>query len=242
MNSVYTAWWQGFDKAPKIIRMCHSSLLHAADACSAQVISITDKNLDDYIDWPGKIVDKYRKGIIPAAHYSDLLRFSLLRNHGGIWSDASMYFNKPLQQDWFEKELFTFAREAPDSKRITNRWLMSFIGGQRNFPLFGLLTDFWIDYWMHEDDLIAYLITDNIMYLGYNTNKSIHEAFNKCPRMTLPVDYFERRLGTIFSSDTREKLEKNDGCFKLTYKQDFPEAIHGNLTLYGHLLKEQGIE
>ncbi|WP_162882274.1 capsular polysaccharide synthesis protein [Bifidobacterium adolescentis] len=235
MKVIYTAWWQGFDNAPDAIRICHQSLVNAIKELDIELVPITYKNLDDYTDLPGYIVDKYRSGIITSTNFSDILRFSLLSSNGGLWADASMYFYKPLNLNLFKKDFFTMKRCEVKNEEITSRWLVSFIGGNKHFPLFDLMNDFWLDYWKHEEELIAYLLVDNIMYLGYKKNKVIREAFDACDTFHYPVDYFQNRLNNVYDEKMENKLACGDDFFKLTYKKNFLMENNGKPTLWNAL-------
>lgn len=239
MNTIYTAWWQGFDRAPEIIQTCHRSLLKAVNQGGTEVISITSRNIDDYCEFPGYIIDKYHKGIISAAHFSDLLRFSLLSRNGGLWADASMYFYSPVNLKIFNRNFFTMRRKETKENEITNRWTMSLIGGVEHFPLFDLLYDFWLDYWKREDALIAYLLTDNIMYIGYQINQEIHEAFDLCPISHHSIDFFQNRLNNAYGDSLENELKVSDGFFKLTYKKNLLLYDNKGFPTFWNVLRER---
>ena len=43
------------------------------------------------MELPGYIVEKWGKGQIPAALFSDLLRLQLLIKYGGMWIDSTVF-------------------------------------------------------------------------------------------------------------------------------------------------------
>lgn len=239
MGNVYTAWWQGFENAPDSIKVCHRSLIKALQKTDVKLVSITSENLNNYCDLPGYIFDKYKSGLISATNFSDILRFSLLSNNGGLWIDASMYFYNSLNPDILKRDFFTMKRCEERQNEITSRWLVSFIGGKKHFPLFDLMNDFWLEYWKHEEELISYLLVDNVMYLGYQRNKEIRDAFDMCETFYYPVDYFQNRLNDMYDKRLKEELENGDDFFKLTYKKDlFLYDRNGNPTLWNSLRKK----
>ena len=42
------------------------------------IVILTNENINDYVQLPDYIVEKYDKGIIPKAHFSDAIRNELL--------------------------------------------------------------------------------------------------------------------------------------------------------------------
>ena len=54
---------------------------------------------------------------ITAASYSDITRIMLLKEYGGVWADASVFCNRPLD-DWLQEcsgeGFFAFDRPGPD--------------------------------------------------------------------------------------------------------------------------------
>ena len=87
-TKVWVCWLQGYDKAPHIVKRCIDSIRQHSRGLDTVVIDNT--NIHDYITIPRHISEKYEKGIIPNAHYSDYIRVSLLALHGGIWIDSTV--------------------------------------------------------------------------------------------------------------------------------------------------------
>jgi hypothetical protein len=68
------------------IRQNPSWTVHVLDATS--VIDALGSDELSYDAWPG----------ISIQHFSDLIRLALLKKHGGVWADASMYCVTPLDR------------------------------------------------------------------------------------------------------------------------------------------------
>ncbi len=94
-TSSATIWWcwlQGKDEAPQIVKACYASLVHDEwlTAHGYEVKIIDNGNWREYVELPGYIVEKWEKGRIPAAMFSDLLRVELLIRYGGTWIDSTV--------------------------------------------------------------------------------------------------------------------------------------------------------
>lgn len=54
-----------------------------------RIVDLT--NYHNWVQLPQYVEEKFRKGLIPPALFSDLLRLALLKQYGGVWMDASVY-------------------------------------------------------------------------------------------------------------------------------------------------------
>ncbi len=85
---IWFCWLQGLEQAPPIVKACYNSLRrHLTDR---EIKVIDNENWKEYVDLPDYIVEKWKKGRIPAALFSDLLRLELLIKYGGTWIDSTV--------------------------------------------------------------------------------------------------------------------------------------------------------
>ena len=103
---VWVCWLQGIDKAPKIVRDCFASI--QCWLSDWDITVITADNYAQYADIPNYIVDKWRQGTICDAHFSDILRLSLLVRHGGLWLDATTFLSGPLPEYILNSAFFVY--------------------------------------------------------------------------------------------------------------------------------------
>lgn len=239
MDNIFTFWWQGFENAPDIVKVCQNSLLRMQDPNLQKLHVLDQSNVFDYVEIPGYIMDKHKAGIISTTHLSDIIRSMLLRNYGGLWTDATIYFTRPLNHNMiFEQDFFTLKNPSAMRNDITSLWECFLIAGKCDFPLFDFLIEFWLDYWKKENHLITYLLTDHIFYVAYNENARVREAIDNCPSFTYKLDYFEKQLNSKFDNAILEAM-KNEPFIKMSYK--FPLRVRteeGCLTYYGKLLED----
>lgn len=64
-------------------------------------------NYHEYVTLPDYVVEKQKKGNISLTHFSDVLRFTLVYEYGGIWFDATIYQNGALYACIKDYEFFT---------------------------------------------------------------------------------------------------------------------------------------
>ncbi|WP_222864769.1 capsular polysaccharide synthesis protein, partial [Serratia marcescens] len=96
---VWVCWFQGIEQAPALVKRCIDSI--EKNVGDAKVVVLNDDNIKDFITLPDYIIEKYQKGMITKAHYSDIVRCSLLSKYGGIWMDATVYLTKTVPQHLF---------------------------------------------------------------------------------------------------------------------------------------------
>ena len=92
---VWSCWLQGRIRAPWLVEQCLRSWEERNPGWDVRCLD--QSSLARYIDVP----DLSTKQITPTS-YSDIVRILLLRTHGGVWTDATVYCNRPLD-DWLEE-------------------------------------------------------------------------------------------------------------------------------------------
>ncbi|MCR4652993.1 MAG: capsular polysaccharide synthesis protein [Eubacterium sp.] len=85
---IWFLWLQGMENAPLLVRRCYESLQQ--QFTDYRIIVLTKENLREYAQLPDFIEEKYSKGIISHAHYSDLIRLEVLIRNGGTWMDSTV--------------------------------------------------------------------------------------------------------------------------------------------------------
>ena len=113
-DKVWFCWMQGLDSAPKVVNVCYHSL--KKNLKGKEIIVITNENIHDYVTFPDFIEEKFKKGIIPMAHYTDMLRLELLIRYGGTWIDATVYCSDNLYpEELLDCDLFVFQQLRKNS-------------------------------------------------------------------------------------------------------------------------------
>lgn len=236
---IYQLWWQGMENAPDIVKVCHESLLRNYDSETQDIIVLDQYNIFDYITLPDYLMKKFGEGKITITHLSDIIRSMLLMQTGGLWADATMFFTKPIGKELFCKDFFTLKNPVAYPTDITSKWECFFIAGQPDFPLFSLLTDFWLEYWKKEDQLITYLLIDHLFYIAYMENRRVRQAIDMCPSFFYRIDYFQRMLNQKYDSEKYLEIIKNESYIKMSYKFPLKKKIDEiSDTYYGHLIAE----
>lgn len=108
-KNIWIYWNKGFEDASDVVKDCLRSWKYYNPLF--KVNELTDNNLNDFLD------NIERPKTIQA--WSDVLRINILKKHGGLWVDATVLCNKPLEE-WIEphieKGFFAFSDPQPGYK------------------------------------------------------------------------------------------------------------------------------
>jgi hypothetical protein len=103
--------WQFWDNpsgrtTPAIVKASIESVEEFKGSFEHKVLN--NYTIENYSDLPGYILDKFNKKQMDYAHFSDLLRLNLLKNHGGIWMDATDYMTNFVPEHVVRQDFFVF--------------------------------------------------------------------------------------------------------------------------------------
>lgn len=125
---VWSLWLQGEENAPFIVKHCIASWRR--ENPDWKVIVLDKSTIYDYIsiDMPREKFDS-----MSPVEQSDLIRLLLLEKFGGVWTDATVYCMKALNEwiyEYVKAGFFVFDRPGPD--RLISNWL---IASNKNNPI-----------------------------------------------------------------------------------------------------------
>ena len=92
---IWTYWDSGIENAPPVIKPCIDSWKRLNPTWSVTVLNQESVKLLLPELWES-LLNKY---ILPSTQQTDFIRLLLLQKYGGVWIDATVYCQKPLD-DW----------------------------------------------------------------------------------------------------------------------------------------------
>lgn len=120
---IWMLWLQGWECAPRVATTSRSRF--EAMNPGWDVIALDGENFADHLDSAAQWIRPLFNTIPPAA-FSDLLRAELLRQHGGVWADATLIPLRPLDE-WLPvvggAGFFAFRNPGPD--RALSTWFLA---------------------------------------------------------------------------------------------------------------------
>ena len=100
LRKVYLLWLQGWHKAPWLQRQVFDSWKINNPKWDIELIDFF--NLENYVNDIDYIYDT-SKLLTPQAK-SDIIRLSILKNHGGVWADSTLLCMQPLEE-WINEAI-----------------------------------------------------------------------------------------------------------------------------------------
>jgi hypothetical protein len=231
MNKViWICWFQGWKKAPYLVRKCIISWEKRNTGW--QICRLDKHNLHHYIDIP----DLSTKEISHAA-FSDIVRILLLKRYGGVWVDATLYCNKPLD-DWLltnlDQGFFAFANPGPG--RPIASW---FIASHKNNYIVERWHNKTLCYWLQRNSTSDYFWFHHLFKDLLSNDKIFRNAFAKVPKISADGPHAIQRVG-IFETDKQiinNQIDWQTMVFKLTHR--FDESLYRPDILLWKLLESE---
>ena len=236
---IWMFWWQGVEAMPPIVKKCYDlAVLHAPK--DHPVVLLTEQNYSQYAHIPEYILEKVKLGIITLTHFSDILRMSLLYEHGGLWMDATLYAAGTIPKSLFEQDFFSVRTPKEGDWVSWCLWTGFFIGGVKKHPLFGFVRQLFFDYWKEHNELLDYFLIDLAIVMAYDNIPQIRESVDKGVWRTDKLFVPQNNIDKFIDVNCYHKILKEWTFFKMTYRDYFGKLIaekqHGQYTWYGYML------
>lgn len=206
---IWWCWLQGEENAPALCKACLASLKrHFPDK---KINIVTYGNMADYVALPEHIIRKHRRGIITHAHFSDILRISLLAKHGGVWIDSTVFCTgRPVYM--FERPLFVYQNENDEAITISN-WLIS---AERMNPIILMTQKLLFDYWENHNYSIHYYLFHMLFHMAA---ECYEKEWRKVPFFSnRPPHVLQAELLYRYTDGRYKEITQMSDMHKLTYK------------------------
>lgn len=181
---VFILWLQGWENAPWLSKQVAESWEMNNPDWKINYIDL--ENLKDYVNDIDYIYDT-NKSITPQAK-SDIIRLSLLKNHGGIWADATMLCMQPLEHwvhEAVEKSGMWMYRGGGYKGRIAKSWGWAswFIVAKKNNEIINKWKECCDDYWSKNNKALEYFWMDRLLHGIFIHNIDIKQKWLCTPAL-----------------------------------------------------------
>ena len=237
-SNIWVFWWQGEENLPHPVNLCLQSIQQHAGR--HPVVIISESNYTEYVDIPDYMTKKVKDGIITLAAFSDILRFELLYKYGGIWLDSTFYLTDSINSEVYNYSFYSISNTHGRKWVVTKDiWSISFLAMTSKHPIAEYMCEAFRVYWKQEDTIIAYLLVDCFMAIGYEDIPVFKEIINAIPENNTGV--FDL-LGPIrnhkCSKEEFDTLMGDTYVHKLTYKEKYLSENDNEKTFFGRLVEE----
>ncbi len=177
-KTIWTLWLQGRSHAPGLVERCIASWERENPSWEVRCLDARTVGrfvkVDDVVD--------LRRSAVTAASLSDIIRLLLLHEYGGVWADATLYCNSPLDQ-WLDPFLgggfFAFGNPGPDRKLAT--W---FIASEESTDLCAMWTDSMVRYWRGRTQTDDYFWLHHLFGDRYDTDPIMRSLWDSVPSVS----------------------------------------------------------
>lgn len=232
---IWVFWWQGLDSMPKIVRACYESICFHSNG--HKVVLVTKENFRDYTNIDENILNLLENNKISLTAFSDVLRFNLLYNNGGLWMDSTLYVTEDIPDYCFDK-MFTVGIDDRKYHDSVNGSYSIFLFGGFNNKVINFIDEFYKIYFKNNDKVNYYFTTDVALNYCYKNNIDGFRdyvdnfSFNSEP-------YLNSLIKIINDNFSDKKMNEIKGRFyKLSYKVKFDENKD---SFYNHLVKNKNV-
>ena len=216
-NKVWVCWLQGMENAPELVKRCYESIMQ--NLTDREIILITSENMDQYVQFPQYIIDKWKSGVITNTHRTDLLRLELLIRYGGMWLDATVFCSeerKNIPDYFFESDLFFYQSLKPGrdgNATYISSWLMS---AKTNNKVLLATRELCYEYWKRENQMLDYFLLHDFFSIVLDRYT---EEWNKVvPRDNATPHVLLLRLFDQYDEKIWKAIKKQTPFHKLSYK------------------------
>lgn len=222
---IWTMWQQGEEKMPETVRASMKTIKNFAKRNGCEFHMLTDENLHKYVNVPNDITEKYKRRELKAAHYSDIVRFSLLYQYGGIWMDATLFVSPYATLEMFEGEFFSLKHPPLCDSNIERtvgefKWSGFLLAGNKYKTYFKHICELYIYFVRKYPVFIHYLMMDYFILSEYELNDEFKALVDELPVLA-PAErvwFLRDNANEIFHKHEWEEVLKTTPIMKTTYK------------------------
>lgn len=239
-NNVFVFWWDGFDKSPALVQRCFDSVLEAYKDCN--IIKISKNNYLDYTDIHPTILRDYNAGKISVQTFSDILRFNLLKNNGGIWIDATIYFEKPynllngLSNKSVESVAFSTSANFLQYKGEVCSWSGYFFASRKNSILVQAMDTIFREYYLKYHTYSIYFFIDAALMIC-KINHIDNDALGSIQKNNADMMLLAKLLNATYTPVYRKHIAKIPQKLSWNYKDNGRKD-----SVYSVILNDNGDE
>ena len=241
---IWFCWFQGLENAPEVVKCCYQSIKENINNKKQEIHLITLDNIKDYVQIPKHIQEKFEKGIISMALYSDFLRIALISTYGGFWIDSTVLVTSNIEKICSNYEFYTKHSDMAElhfgNYLVQGRFAIHLLKADNDNFLVNFLYDALSYYHKKFNAPVDYYLTNMLVDIAYQEFNCVRDLLDNLPINDRGLEArLNQDLNKEFNSVWYEIYEKNMPFQKLSYKnQKFIKKIRDKETFYGYIVKK----
>lgn len=181
-KNIFVFWWDGFDCAPEIVKKCLGSI--EENHTDFNIIKIDKNNYEEHTDIHEELIVGFKSGKISIQTFSDILRFNLLKNNGGIWIDSTIFFTckfdliEGLKTNSINTLAFNSSKNFLQYKNCVCSWSGYYFASRKNSVFTCVMNDIFEFYYLEYKSYPIYFFIDAALMIC-KVNKIDNDALSK---------------------------------------------------------------
>ncbi len=214
-NVIWQYWHQGKQNAPFLIQKCFESVEKFEN--DKKIIVLSFDTIKDYVDLPQKYYDLVKKGKMPLALFSDILRLYLLEKYGGCWIDSTIFLTDKIPNDIMESDFFVFQKDKKTDV-MEDKMSCFFIRAKKGCKHIKALKNILENYWMENNFVINYFMFEHISSI-ISYADILKKEWDKMPYYDAETTgILQKIIHQKFNQNTFEEIKNKTPIHKLSYK------------------------
>ena len=228
-NKIWTMWLQGLENAPKIVQHCIASI---QKRYRDDLIILTSDNFSHYVDIPDFVIEKNKKGIITNTHFSDIVRFSLIKKYGGMWLDSTIFLLDDIPD--YMRFADVFFHNGVNEKIIAS---INVMAAKPYHPIIIKTINLMMAFWENENHMPSYGIHMILLTMAIHSSPETESLWNAMPYIySINKQILWRKLFDPYNATDFEIMKQLSVFQKLSWKA-LQEKYEIKGTFYDRLVK-----
>lgn len=225
---IWVFWGQGEDQMPALVKACYNKMIEN----NPNIQFIDMNNVRDFVKIPQTVYDKLEKKKISYTNFSDILRNTLLAQHGGVWIDSTVWFPHKMPEMVKQCEFF-----SPHDVASGTMFVGYALGSNKiNSTTFCFTRDILTTVCLKEKIWPDYLLMGYLFDFAYKHIPATRTAINATPENNNRRYMLFALMNKPYDENTYTELTKDNFIFKLSYKAHYKLECDGKQTYYAKLI------
>ena len=226
---IWVFWGQGKDKMPALVKACYNKMIQN----NPNVQFIDMGNVRSFVNIPEIVYEKLNRKEISYTNFSDILRNSLLAQHGGVWIDSTVWFPHKMPNIIQECTIFSPHNVESDTT------LVGYALGSNKIAsvTFSFMRDMLTAVCVKEKTWPDYLLMGYLFDFASKNIPATKTAIDETPQNNTRRFMLFALMNKPWNEEVYNDLIKDNFIFKLSYKANYKLTCDGEKTFYAQLIE-----
>jgi hypothetical protein len=225
---IWFFWGQGKENMPLLVKACYEKIKEN----NPNVVFLDMNNVREFVQIPEKVYEKLHNKELLFAHFSDILRNTLLAQYGGLWIDSTVWFPHEIPEVAKTQTFF-----SPHNEKDNTYWCSYAMGcNKTNSVTFSFVRDILTTVCIKEKVWPDYLFQDRVIKFAHNYIPAAKQSINATSTNNCSRYMLFALMNKPFNEKQYIELTNKNFLFKLSYKATYKTEHENQETYYKRLI------